>query len=85
MHAGVVDYMQLETTVSLSGSNPFEELIIPIIDDSEYEGPNDEEFFVQVRLAPNGQNSERVRISANLAEVSVSIIDNERRPGTSVN
>ena len=85
MRAGVVDYMQLETTVSLSGPNPFEELIIPIIDDSEYEGPNDEEFFIQVRLAPNGQNSERVSISANLAEVSVSIIDNERRPGTSVN
>ena len=79
---GVVDYiMKMESTVSLSGQNPFEELIIPIVDDTEYEGPDDEEFFVQVRLASNGQNSERVRISADLMEVSVSIIDNERRPG----
>jgi hypothetical protein len=78
---GVIDYMPMETTVSLSGQNPFEELIILIVDDSEYEGPDDEEFSIQVRLAPNGQDSERVRISADLAEVSVSIIDNERRPG----
>ena len=67
--------------VTLSGQNPFEELIIPIMDDTEYDGPDDEKFFVQVRLAPNGQNSERVRISADLAEVSVNIIDNDRRPG----
>ena len=67
--------------VTLSGQNPFEELIIPIMDDTEYDGPDDEEFLVQVRLAPNGQNSERVRISADLAEVSVNIIDNDRRPG----
>ena len=73
--------MQMETTVSLSGLNPFEELLIPIMEDSEYEGPSNEEFFVQVQLAPNGQNSERVRISADLTEVSVNIIDNERRPG----
>ena len=85
MHAGGVDYVQMETTASLSGQNHFEELIIPIVDDREYEGPNDEEFFVQVHLAPNGQNAERVSISADLAEVSVNIIDNERRPGTSVN
>ena len=51
------------------------------MDDTEYDGPDDEEFLVQVRLAPNGQNSERVRISADLAEVSVNIIDNDRRPG----
>ena len=74
--------MHMETTISLSGQNPFEELIIPIIDDGEYEGPDVEEFFVQVHLAPNGQNSERLRISADLAEVSVNIVDNEQRPGT---
>ena len=72
----------METTVFLSGQNPFEELLIPIIDDGEYEGPGDEEFFIQVRLDPNGQNSERVRISADLAEITVSIIDNEMRPST---
>ena len=71
----------MEMMITLSGPNPFEELIIPIVDDMEYDGPDDEEFFVQVRLAPNGQNSERVRISADLAEVSVNIIDNDRRPG----
>ena len=73
--------MPMEMMITLSGQNPFEELIIPIEDDAEYEGPVDEEFFVQVRVAPNGQNSERVRISADLADVSVNIIDNERRPG----
>jgi hypothetical protein len=78
---GIVDYVPMEATVSLSGQNPFEEVIIPVVDDGEYEGPDDEEFFVQVHLAPNGQNSERVRISADLAEVSINIIDNERRPG----
>ena len=78
---GVIDYEPMEMMVTLSGQNPFEELIIPIMDDTEYDGPDDEEFFVQVRLAPNGQNSERVRISADLAEVSVNIIDNDRRPG----
>ena len=76
-----VDYEQIETIVTLSGQNPFEELLIPIIDDSDYEGPNDEEFFVQVHLDPNGQNSERVRISPDLAEISINIMDNEPRPG----
>lgn len=85
LHAGGIDYVQMEANVSLSGLNPFEELLIPIMDDSEYEGPSDEEFFVQVQLAPNGQNSERVRISADLAEVSVNINDNERRPGNKFN
>ena len=79
--AGVIDYEPMEMMVTLSGQNHFEELIIPIMDDTEYDGPDNEEFFVQVRLAPNGQNSERVRISADLAEVSVNIIDNDRRPG----
>lgn len=69
--------------MSLSNQNPFEELLVPIMDDSEYEGPNNEVFLVQVHLAPDGQNSERVRINADLAEVSINIIDNEIRPGTS--
>ena len=32
---GVVDYVKMESTVSLSGQNPFEELIIPIVDDTD--------------------------------------------------
>ena len=79
--AGGFDYEQMETRVSLSGQNPFEELLITIINDGDYDGPDDEEFFVQVRLDPNGQNSERVRISPDLAEVSINIMDNELRPG----
>ena len=74
--------MRMEEIVLLSAQDPFVELIIPILDDSEYEGPGNEVFFVQVRLDPNGQNSERVRISPDLAEVVVNIIDNELRPGT---
>ena len=84
VHAGGFDYEQMETRVSLSGQNPFEELLIPIINDGDYDGPDDEEFFVQVRLDPNGQNSERVRISPDLAEVSINIIDNELRPGNNL-
>lgn len=80
MSTGGLDYTQMETIVWLSGQTPFAEVLITITDDSEYEGPGNEEFFVQVRLAPNGQNSERVMISADLAEVTVSIIDNEMRP-----
>ena len=68
--------------MSLSGQTPFEELVVPIMDDSVYEGPGSEQFFVQVYLSPNGQNSERVRLSADLAEVSVNIIDNDVKPGS---
>ena len=67
--------------MTLSDVNSFEELVIPIMDDREYEGPADETFFVQVHLSPNGQNSERVRIRADVAEVAIAIVDNEPRPG----
>ena len=79
--AANLDYERLEQRVSLSDSNPFEELLIPITDDTVYEGPVDEVFFVQVRLDPNGQNSERVVIVPDLSEVSVNIIDSDLRPG----
>ena len=68
--------------VSLSDRNPFEELLITVIDDNEYEGSRDEVFFVQAQLNPNGQNSERVRIAADLANVTVNIVDNDVKPGT---
>ena len=81
MYAANSDYDQREVVVTLSDRNPFEELIFPITDDSEYEGPNNEAFVVQAKLDPNGQNSERIRIAPDLSVVSVNIIDNEIRPG----
>ena len=80
-YPGNTDYVQTEVTVSLSDRNPFEELVIPIIDDNEYEGSRSEVFFVQAQLNPNGQDSERVRIAAGQANVTVNIIDNEVKPG----
>ena len=68
--------------MSLSDRNPFAELLILITDDTEYEGPVDEVFFVQVSLDPNGQNSQRVVIVPDLSEVSVNITDSDLRPGT---
>ena len=67
--------------MSLSDSNPFAELLIPITDDTVYGGPVDEVFFVKVSLDPNGQNSERVVIVPDLSEVSLNIIDSDLRPG----
>ena len=81
-HTANIDYVQREVMVSLSDSNPFEELLIPTIDDNEYEGLRDEIFFVQAQLNPNGQNSERVQIAADLVNVTVNIIDNDPKPGT---
>ena len=68
-------------TISLSDHNPSEELIIPIIDDNEYEGERDELFIVQTWLDSGGQDSERVRIAPEQAQVTVTIIDNEAKPG----
>ena len=85
MHTANTDYIQKEAMVSLSDRNPFEELIIPIIDDNEYEGSTDEVFFVQAQLNPNGQDSRRVRIAAGAANVRVNIIDNDVKPGTIIN
>ena len=65
----------------LSDASPFVELIIPIIDDSEYEGPVDEIFFVEARLSPDGQNSERVRIASSQERVTINIGDNDVKPG----
>ena len=79
------DYVQREVVVALSDHNPFEELVIPIIDDNEYEGSTDEVFFVQAQLNPNGQDSQRVRIVTDLANVTVNIIDNDLKPGTIIN
>ena len=79
------DYVQREVMVALSDHNPFEELVIPIIDDNEYEGSTDEVFFVQAQLNPNGQDSQRVRIAADLATVTVNIVDNDVKPGTIIN
>ena len=76
-----IDFEPREMTVSLSDRNPFEELIIPIMDDNEYEGPNDELFFVQAHFDLNGQNSERVRIAPGLGEVMVNVMDNDVKPG----
>ena len=81
-YPGNTDYVHTEVKVSLSDHNPFEELVIPIIDDNEYEGSRNEVFFVQAQLNPNGQDSERVRIAAGLANVTVNIVDNEMKPGT---
>lgn len=80
--AAGLDYQQLEQRVALSDRSPFVELLIFIIDDKEFEGPDDEVFFIQVHLEPNGQDSERVVIVPDLVEVSVNIIDNDLRPGT---
>ena len=76
-----IDFDQREILVSLSDGDPFVELFIPIMDDSEYEGPIDEIFFIEARLNPNGQNSERVRIASNQAQVTVNIVDNDIKPG----
>ena len=74
------DYEQREEVVTLSDLNPFEELIFPVMDDSEYEGRSNEIFFVQAQLDPNGQNPERVKIASDLARTPITIIDNEVRP-----
>ena len=80
LYAANTDYEQREEIVTLSDLNPFEELIFPVMDDSEYEGRSDEIFFVQAQLDPNGQNSERVKLASDLARTQITIIDNEVRP-----
>lgn len=68
----------LVTTVRLSQENSFEEVLIPIVDDRLFEGPTDEQFTVRISLP--SCNSPGGLIIEN-AEATVSIEDNDIRPG----
>ena len=76
-HIGGVDYTEVSTEITLSLSNSFQEVLIPISDDTVYDGPEDEKFLITATIK-SGQNTDRIDVP--ISSQTITIVDNEPRP-----
>ena len=76
-HTGGVDYTEISTEITLSPSDSFQEVLIPIRDDTAYDGPEDEKFLITATIVSN-QNTDRIDVL--ISSQTVTIVDNEPRP-----
>ena len=76
--AGGEDYTPVSSeAVALSSSVSFEERLIIVADDPEYEGQEEEIFLVQISLL-SGANAERVTLQPSVLEIRIE--DNDPKP-----
>lgn len=74
---GGEDYLEGSDIVVLSQFSTSEEVLFEIMDDSEYEGPQDETFLITATLMA-GQNTDRINMGN--SDLVITIEDNEPRP-----
>ena len=70
--------MFMSNSVTLTTSSPSAEVVLDVIDDTEFEGELLESFGVRLSLAADGNNYEKISITQPVLEVLIE--DNDPRP-----